>query len=76
MASQDTQFKAFKNNPVKVRYKDGEGIISTARGTLVDENEQFIFLKGDYNKICILKTNIEKITSSQVQRRQENDSSN
>ena len=74
MANQDTQFKAFKNYPVKVRYRDGQGVISTARGTLVDENEQFIFLQGNFSKICILKSNIEKI-SSQVQGGQDNDSS-
>ena len=62
MASQDI-FKNFIGKQVKVRYRDGNSVTSTARGILLEENENFIFLKGDITQICIQKNLIDKISS-------------
>ena len=54
-------FKSFINKFVKVVYTDGTRF-SIARGILVKENQRYLFLKGDYTHICILKDLVKKIT--------------
>ena len=48
---QDKQniFENFKNEPVKAIYSD-DGKTSIARGVLIAEDKDFLFLQGDYSK--------------------------
>ena len=73
LSRQEKTFKNFAGKFVKIRYKDGD-TISIARGILLEEKEKFLFLKGDYTEICILKDSILKITSQEQERRSQDES--
>ena len=54
-------FEGLLNRYVKVIYGDG-GKTSIARGVLKSENNDFLFLKGDYTEIIINKNSVKKIS--------------
>ena len=63
MTSQDQEdmFEQFLNQFIKIVYDDF-GIPKLARGVLKSYNNNFVFLKGDYNNQVIAIAKIQKIS--------------